>query len=183
VVVETTVPLLGGAMLTTRASGDVWSYPNVHGDVVATANAAGAKVGATLTYDPHGQPLGGLPDNSAGSLDYGWLGRHQRPVETQAGIATIEMGARPYVPGLGRFTEVDPVEGGQRERLHVPSGPGKPVGLGRAAGMLEEEGQVEVRRRSGRGVHQVLQRPTDVRSTPMAFDCRFERSREPTGPC
>ncbi|GIH08296.1 hypothetical protein Rhe02_63630 [Rhizocola hellebori] len=107
---ETTFSLPGGALLTIRAAGNVWSYPNIHGDLVAIANSAGAKVGATTIYDPYGnQVAGNVPDNSAGNLDYGWLGQHQRPLEHEAGIQpVIEMGARQYSPLLGRFLEVDP---------------------------------------------------------------------------
>jgi RHS repeat-associated protein len=112
-VLSRTYPLPGGAVLTRSGSGanqsDVWSYPNVHGDVAATADANGVKQGPTYTYDPFGQALNGEPNNSNGALDDGWLGQDQRGVEDAPGLTPIiEMGAREYSPTLGRFLQVDP---------------------------------------------------------------------------
>ena len=92
--------------------GDIWSYPNVHGDVAITANSqAGETTPVTVIYDPFGQTVN-VPDNSAGNFDYGWLGQQQRLIEHQGTLATIEMGARPYLPATGRFLATDPIEGG-----------------------------------------------------------------------
>ncbi|MGH9117237.1 MAG: RHS repeat-associated core domain-containing protein [Acidimicrobiales bacterium] len=120
---ERAIGLPGGASVTKRSAGDVWSYPNIHGDTIATANPAGTKTGGTYHYDPYGNPLTGLPDNSAGALDYGWLGQHQRPLEHQTGfIPVIEMGARQYDPVLGRFLEIDPIEGGSSNDFDYAAG-------------------------------------------------------------
>lgn len=67
----------------------------------------------TFTYDPYGNPTANaVPDNATGDFDFAWVGSARRFCEHDTGVLSqIEMGARLYDPGLGRFL-VDPVEGG-----------------------------------------------------------------------
>jgi len=55
---QRTLSLPGGASVQVPAAGDqVWSYPNLHGDVTVTADQTGTRVGALFSYDPFGQPI------------------------------------------------------------------------------------------------------------------------------
>jgi RHS repeat-associated protein len=127
VVSEKFVGVLGGVGLTKRATGGVWSFPNLHGDVVRTIDdTAGGVVSPAMLYEPFGVAIGTTsPDNSAGSMDFGWLGSKYRPSEAEATLAPmIEMGERQYSAVLGRFIEVDPVEGGSLNDYEYGAGDG-----------------------------------------------------------
>ncbi len=100
------ISLPGGVLYTSRIGTDgtftpTFDHPSIRGDLVLTTDTTGHQAGALRSYDPYGQPLApsgavdtqNVPDNSPGSMDYGWLGQHQRPYElVQAAGKTVKVG-------------------------------------------------------------------------------------------
>jgi RHS repeat-associated protein len=102
--------IAGGLVATQSAlSEPVLQLANLHGDIIATAYLSETATGLASKADTseYGVPTTSLPPK------YSWLGAADIPTELPSGV--LNMGARSYVPQLGRFLQPDPVAGGSAD--------------------------------------------------------------------
>jgi RHS repeat-associated protein len=103
------VPGIGGELAAVQESDGTTTFKltDLHGDVVASASSSptATELLGTYRFDEFGEPEG-----SGTSGRFGWLGGKSRRTELSSGV--IQMGARSYIPQLGRFLTPDPIPGG-----------------------------------------------------------------------
>jgi hypothetical protein len=95
----------------TTTTAPTYSVKNFHGDTAVTVGANGLPTTSIFLYDPFGQVLasnafGTSSTNLANASDnpMGWAASPVRKAESMFSIPIIQMGARVYLPTLGRFT-------------------------------------------------------------------------------
>jgi RHS repeat-associated protein len=112
------IPGIGGGLAAIQTNGatPVLQLSNLHGDIVATAAMSETEtklLSATETTE-FGTPAVSNPSK------YSWLGADQRSTELPTGI--VAMGARTYIPQIGRFEQTDPQPGGGANAYSYTSG-------------------------------------------------------------
>jgi RHS repeat-associated protein len=98
---------IGGlAAIQVNGATPVLQLADLHGDIIATAalSETETKLLSTTDASEFGVPTTSTP------AKYSWLGAEQQPTELASG--EIDMGARSYIPQLGRFLQPDPIPGG-----------------------------------------------------------------------
>jgi RHS repeat-associated protein len=99
---------INGSLVAIQAEGanPVLQLTNLHGDIIATASISetATELASKADTSEFGVPTISNPEK------YAWLGAMGLPTELPSGV--IAMGARSYIPQLGRFLQPDPIPGG-----------------------------------------------------------------------
>lgn len=99
---------IGTGLLAIQYNGEspTMQLSDIESNIVATASSSSTATAllSTTRNTEFGVPTSGSP------AKYSWLGADQRPVELPSGV--VAMGARGYVPQIGRFLQMDPLAGG-----------------------------------------------------------------------
>jgi RHS repeat-associated protein len=113
------VPGISGTLAGIQHNSEkpVLQVTNLHGDIVATATDSETATGLASTIkeaSEYGVPATEAPPKNS------WLGAHEIPTTLPAGA--MAMGARSYIPQLGRYLQTDPVHGGSANAYSYVAG-------------------------------------------------------------
>lgn len=99
-------------LATVGSDGGVsWELVDLRANVVATIRAGANELATQSEHSEFGAVSWTTGNNPAGGLIRSWLGGHGvMTSQTLGGV--VQMGARAYLPAIGRFLEPDPVDGG-----------------------------------------------------------------------
>ena len=109
---EPAAPAPAPAAAALSAGSTLWNYQSLKRDTFFSIDDAGNPVRGGLTvYDPFGGRITPAPTSGSAVPDVAWDSREGIETDTLS-VPVNLLGARLYIPALGRFTSTDPAQGG-----------------------------------------------------------------------